>query len=259
LLPVKAVILAGGFGSRLSEETAVRPKPMVEIGGKPILWHIMKIYASHGIDEFVICLGYKGYLIKEYFANYYLHTCDVSFDLASGSMEVHRSATEPWRVTLVDTGERTMTGGRLRRVLPYVGGEDFCFTYGDGLADIDISALVSFHRAQGALATVTAVQPPGRFGALSVDGDRVRQFEEKPRGDGAWTNGGFFVLSPDVARYLDGDDTVWEQQPMRSLARDGQLCSYRHEGFWQAMDTLRDRSLLEELWASGDAPWRTWE
>jgi glucose-1-phosphate cytidylyltransferase len=242
---VKAVILAGGLGSRLSEETAVRPKPMVEIGGKPMLWHIMKIYAAHGIEDFVICLGYKGYLIKEYFANYYLHTCDVSFDLASGSMEVHRSATEPWRVTLVDTGESTMTGGRLKRVLPYVGDEDFCFTYGDGLADIDISALVAFHKGQGRLATVTAVQPPGRFGALDVDGNRVRQFEEKPRGDGAWTNGGFFVLSPQVGGYIDGDDTLWEQEPMRSLARDGQLSSYRHEGFWQAMDTLRERNQLE--------------
>jgi glucose-1-phosphate cytidylyltransferase len=255
---VKAVILAGGLGSRLSEETAVRPKPMVEIGGKPMLWHIMKIYAAHGIEDFVICLGYKGYLIKEYFANYYLHTCDVSFDLASGSMEVHRSATEPWRVTLVDTGESTMTGGRLKRVLPYVGDEDFCFTYGDGLADIDISALVAFHKGQGRLATVTAVQPPGRFGALDVDGNRVRQFEEKPRGDGAWTNGGFFVLSPQVGGYIDGDDTLWEQEPMRSLARDGQLSSYRHEGFWQAMDTLRERNQLEELWASAGAPWRIW-
>jgi glucose-1-phosphate cytidylyltransferase len=255
---VKAVILAGGFGSRLSEETTVRPKPMVEIGGKPILWHIMKIYAAHGIEDFVICLGYKGYLIKEYFANYYLHTCDVSFDLSRGSMEVHRSATEPWRVTLVDTGENTMTGGRLQRVLPYLGDEDFCFTYGDGLADIDISSLVAFHRAQGRLATVTAVQPPGRFGALDVDGDRVRRFEEKPRGDGAFTNGGFFVLSPLVARYLQGDATVWEQQPMISLARDDQLSCYRHAGFWQAMDTLRERTHLEELWA-GEAPWRVWE
>jgi glucose-1-phosphate cytidylyltransferase len=256
---VKAVILAGGFGSRLSEETAVRPKPMVEIGGKPILWHIMKIYAAHGIDEFVICLGYKGYLIKEFFANYYLHTCDVSFDLSSGDMEVHRSATEPWRVTLVDTGERTMTGGRLRRVLPYLGDEDFCFTYGDGLADVDITALLAFHRRQGTLATVTAVQPPGRFGALDVEDELVRRFEEKPRGDGTWTNGGFFVLSPEVARYLQDDTTVWEDQPMTALARDGQLACYRHRGFWQAMDTLRERNLLEELWASGETPWRVWE
>jgi glucose-1-phosphate cytidylyltransferase len=255
---VKAVILAGGFGSRLSEETLVRPKPMVEIGGKPMLWHIMKIYASHGIEEFVICLGYKGYLIKEYFANYYLHTCDVSFDLHNGAMEVHRSATEPWRVTLVDTGEHTMTGGRLKRVLPYLGDEHFCFTYGDGLADIDITALIAFHHQQGRLATVTAVQPPGRFGALSLEGTRVREFEEKPRGDGSWTNGGFFVLSPAVARYLHDDATIWEQHPMTALARDNQLSSYRHEGFWQAMDTLRERHHLEELWAS-HPPWRVWE
>jgi len=256
---MKAVILAGGLGSRLSEETATRPKPMVEIGGKPMLWHIMKIYAAHGIDEFVICLGYKGYLIKEYFANYYLHTCDVSFDLADGAMEVHRSATEPWRVTLIDTGEQTMTGGRLARVLPYVGDEEFCFTYGDGVGDVDITSLIAFHRAQGALATVTAVQPPGRFGALDIEGDRVRHFEEKPRGDGAWMNGGFFVLSPEVGRYLDGDHIVWEQAPMRSLAADDQLACYRHGGFWQAMDTLRDRTHLEELWSSGEAPWRVWE
>jgi glucose-1-phosphate cytidylyltransferase len=255
---VKAVILAGGFGSRLSEETAVRPKPMVEIGGKPMLWHIMKIYAAHGIEEFVICLGYKGYLIKEYFANYYLHTCDVSFDLATGDMVVHRSETEPWRVTLVDTGEQTMTGGRLRRVLPYVGDEDFCFTYGDGVSDVDITALIAFHREQRTRATVTAVQPPGRFGALDIAGERVRSFEEKPRGDGGWTNGGFFVLSPRVSRHLRGDDTVWEQEPMRALAQEGQLACYRHDGFWQAMDTLRDRNHLEELWSSGEAPWRTW-
>jgi glucose-1-phosphate cytidylyltransferase len=255
---MKTVILAGGLGSRLSEETAVRPKPMVEIGGKPMLWHIMKLYAAHGITEFVICLGYKGYLIKEYFANYYLHTCDVSFDLSNGDMEVHRSATEPWKVTLIDTGEGTMTGGRLKRVLAYVGDEDFCFTYGDGLADIDLSALIDFHRQRGRLATVTAVQPPGRFGALEVEGESVRQFEEKPRGDRAWMNGGFFVLSPKVRRYLDGDNTVWEQEPMRSLASDGQLSAYRHDGFWQAMDTLRDRNQLEELWARGDAPWRVW-
>jgi glucose-1-phosphate cytidylyltransferase len=255
---VKAVILAGGFGSRLSEETVARPKPMVEIGGKPMLWHIMKIYAAHGIEEFVICLGYKGYLIKEYFANYYLHTCDVSFDLANGGMEVHRSETEPWRVTLVDTGERTMTGGRLKRVLPYLGQEDFCFTYGDGVADVDISDLIVFHREQRALATVSAVRPPGRFGALNIDGSRVREFEEKPGGDGGWANGGFFVLSPAIGRYIDGDQTVWEQEPMRSLARDGQLSSYRHEGFWQPMDTRRDLDYLERLWESGRAPWRAW-
>ena len=254
---MKAVILAGGLGSRLSEETAVRPKPMVEIGGKPILWHIMKTYSAFGVDDFVICLGYKGYLIKEYFANYQLHTSDLTFDLGAGSIEVHRSETEAWRVTLVDTGDATMTGGRLRRVLHYAGDE-FCLTYGDGVADIDIGALIAFHRAQGALCTVTSVQPPGRFGALDIDGDRVRSFDEKPRGDGAWMNGGFFVCSSRVGEYIDGDDTVWEQEPLRGLAGDGQLASYRHTGFWHAMDTLRDRNELEELWRSGDAPWRVW-
>ena len=254
---MKAVILAGGLGSRLSEETALRPKPMVEIGGKPILWHIMKIYSAHGIDDFVICLGYKGYLIKEYFANYQLHTSDVTFDLGRASMEVHRSATEPWRVTLVDTGDATMTGGRVRRVLEHAGPE-FCLTYGDGVADIDVGALIAFHRQQGALCTVTAVQPPGRFGALELDGDRVSRFEEKPRGDGAWMNGGFFVCSAAIGDYLLGDDTVLEQAPLQGLARDGQLASYRHEGFWHAMDTLRDRNNLEQLWASGEAPWRVW-
>ena len=255
---MKAVILAGGLGSRLSEETAVRPKPMVEIGGKPILWHIMKTYSAFGVDDFVICLGYKGYLIKEYFANYQLHTSDLTFDLGAGSVEVHRSETEAWRVTLVDTGDATMTGGRLRRVLGYAG-EEFCLTYGDGVADIDIGALIAFHRAQGALCTVTAVQPPGRFGALDIDGDRVQSFDEKPRGDGAWINGGFFVCSSRVGEYIGGDDTVWEQEPLRGLARDGQLAAYRHEGFWHAMDTLRDRNHLEELWGSGSAPWRVWK
>jgi glucose-1-phosphate cytidylyltransferase len=256
---MKAVILAGGLGSRLSEETTVRPKPMVEIGGKPILWHIMKIYAAHGVEEFVICLGYKGYVIKEYFANYYLHTCeDLSFDLRRDDVEIHRSSTEPWRVTLVDTGEGTMTGGRLKRVLRYVGREDFCFTYGDGLADIDITALIAYHREQGALATVTVVQPPGRFGAVELDGTRVQSFQEKPRGDGAWLNGGFFVLSPEVGRYLEGDQSVWEREPLRGLTSEGQLASFRHRGFWQPMDTLRDRHELEELWESGRAPWRVW-
>ena len=255
---MKAVILAGGLGSRLSEETAVRPKPMVEVGGKPILWHIMKIYASHGIEEFIICLGYKGYLIKEYFANYYLHTCDVSFDLSDRSMQVHRSAAEPWRVTLIDTGEHTMTGGRLRRALPYIDDEHFCFTYGDGVADLDITGLIDFHHKHGRLATVTAVQPPGRFGALDIEGDSVRKFEEKPRGDHGWTNGGFFVLNTKVDRYLEDDTTVWEQDPVQSLAQDGQLACYRHNGFWQAMDTLRDRNYLEELWSANSAPWRTW-
>ena len=256
---MKAVILAGGLGSRLSEETSVRPKPMVEIGGKPILWHIMKIFSAHGIDEFVICLGYRGYMIKEYFANYYLHTCDVTFDLSGGAMEVHRSSAEPWRVTLVDTGESTMTGGRLKRVLPYVQEEEmFCFTYGDGLADLDLGSLIAFHREKARIATVTAVQPPGRFGAMSMDGQLVDAFEEKPRGDGAWMNGGFFVLSPEVGRYLTGDETVWEQEPLRSLARDRQLASYRHDGFWHPMDTLRDRNELQQLWDRGDPPWRSW-
>ena len=256
---MKAVILAGGFGSRLSEETALRPKPMVEIGGKPILWHIMKIYAAHGIDDFVVCLGYKGYVIKEWFANYALHTSDVTFDMRTGEMEVHHSTTEPWRVTLVETGADSMTGGRLRRVLPYVAGErDFCFTYGDGVADVDIGALIAHHRAQDVQATLTAVQPAGRFGALGLDGDRITSFEEKPRGDGAWTNGGFFVLRPSVAEYLDGDDTVWEQGPVRALAAAGQLSSYKHTGYWQAMDTIRDRAVLEELWNGGHAPWRVW-
>jgi glucose-1-phosphate cytidylyltransferase len=255
---MKAVILAGGLGSRLSEETTVRPKPMVEIGGKPIIWHIMKIYAAHGIHEFVICLGYKGYLIKEFFANYQLHTCDVSFDLSRGDMQVHRSATEPWKVTLVDTGEGTMTGGRLKRVLPYVSDGDFCFTYGDGLADVDIGALITHHHRHGALATLTVVQPPGRFGAVELNGTRVRSFEEKPRGDGAWRNGGFFVLSPDIDRYIAGDETTWEQEPLRQLVQAGQLVPYRHQGFWQSMDTLRDRHLLEQMWDSGRAPWRAW-
>jgi glucose-1-phosphate cytidylyltransferase len=255
---MKAVILAGGLGSRLSEETSVRPKPMVEIGGKPMLWHIMKIYAAHGINDFVVCLGYKGYVIKEWFANYALHSSDVTFDLRTGDMEVHHSTTEPWRVTLVDTGANSMTGGRLARVLPYVGDEDFCFTYGDGVADIDLTALLAFHAAHGKQATVTAVQPAGRFGALDIDGDAVRSFEEKPRGDGAWTNGGFFVLSPKVASYLDGDATVFEQGPLRGLAADGELASFKHTGYWQAMDTLREKQMLQELWDSGDAPWRVW-
>jgi glucose-1-phosphate cytidylyltransferase len=256
---MKAVILAGGLGSRLSEETSVRPKPMVEIGGKPMLWHIMKIYAAHGINDFVVCLGYKGYVIKEWFANYALHYSDVTFDLLTGDMEVHHSTTEPWRVTLVDTGANSMTGGRLARVLPYVGDEDFCFTYGDGVADIDIGALLAFHRDQGRLATVTAVQPPGRFGALNIQDGQVRAFEEKPRGDNLATNGGFFVLKPSVGRYLAGDSTIWEQEPVRELAAADQMACYRHEGFWQPMDTLRDRQVLQELWDSGSPPWRTWD
>jgi glucose-1-phosphate cytidylyltransferase len=255
---MKVVILAGGLGTRLAEETTVRPKPMVEIGHRPMLWHIMKIYSSYGLNDFVICLGYRGYLIKEYFANYHLHTSDVTFDVAENRMEVERTATEPWRVTLVDTGQHTMTGGRLRRVLRYLGDEDFCFTYGDGLADIDIGRLVEFHREQGTLVTVTAVQPSGRFGSMVIDGPQVTEFSEKPTGDGAWINGGFFVVSPKVAPYLDGDDTVWEREPLQRLAAEGQLSSYRHTGFWQPMDTLREKLRLEELWESGSAPWKTW-
>ena len=258
---MKAVILAGGFGSRLAEETVARPKPMVEIGGKPILWHIMKIYAAHGIDEFVVCLGYRGYMIKEYFANYYLHTCDVTFDFTSGNgaMTVHQSSAEPWKVTLVDTGETTDTGGRLGRVRSYVGDEDFCFTYGDGVADVDLRAVVDAHRSAGVLATVTAVQPGGRFGALEIEGELVRGFREKPRGDGGWINGGFFVLSPAVFDYIEGDGTSWEAGSMTALAADGQLRSYQHDGFWYAMDTVRDRNHLQDLWATGEAPWKIWD
>jgi len=256
---VKAVLLAGGLGTRLAEETSVRPKPMVEIGGMPILWHIMKLYSAAGIDEFVVCLGYKGYVVKEWFANYALHTSDVTFDLRDGSMEVHHSTTEPWKVTLVDTGEATLTGGRLKRVLPYVAGEeDFCLTYGDGLADVDLGALVAAHRRQGLIATVTAVQPPGRFGSLLVEDDRVHGFQEKPAGDGGWINGGFFVLKPPVGDYIAGDTTAFEQVPLQALARDGQLAAYRHDGFWMAMDTVRDRNVLEELWEGDRAPWRRW-
>jgi glucose-1-phosphate cytidylyltransferase len=255
---MKAVILAGGLGTRISEETSVRPKPMVEIGGRPVLWHILKIYSQHGVRDFIICLGYKGYLIKEYFANYFLHNCDVTFDLAENRLEVHQKNAEPWRVTLVDTGEKTQTGGRLKRVAAYLGEGPFCFTYGDGLADIDVSALLEFHRSQKRLATVTAVQPPGRFGALDIQGHGITRFEEKPQGDGSWINGGFFVLEPAAIDYVRGDQTVWEQEPLESLARDGQLAAYRHTGFWQPMDTLRDKIRLEELWAGGQAPWKQW-
>jgi glucose-1-phosphate cytidylyltransferase len=256
---VRAVILAGGLGSRLSEETAVRPKPMVEIGGMPMLWHIMKHYGVHGIEDFVICLGYKGHIIKEWFAAYALQTSDVTFDLRGRSMEVHRSTTEPWRVTLLDTGAETMTGGRLKRAIEFMDDEELCMTYGDGVADVDLTALVDFHREQGALATVTAVQPPGRFGALDVHGDRVTHFREKPRGDGTWTNGGYFVLNRAVADYIEGDRTIWEEDPLRNLAHQGQLASFRHEGTWQVMDTLRDKIVLQEQWESGDPPWVTWE
>lgn len=256
---MKAVILAGGFGTRISEETAVRPKPMVEVGGRPVLWHVMKIYEAHGITDFIVCLGYKGYLVKEYFANYHLHMGDVTIDLASNETTVHATRAEPWRVTLVDTGEDTQTGGRLKRVLDHVGDETFCFTYGDGLADVDLKALIAFHQQQGTTATVTAVQPPGRFGSLDVAGDRIESFHEKPPGDGGWVSGGFFVLEPSVAEYLAGDETVWETEPLQALARDGQLASYRHTGFWHPMDTLRDKHLLEGLWDEGRAPWKTWD
>lgn len=256
---MKAVILAGGLGTRISEETESKPKPMIEIGAKPLLWHVMKIYSAQGIDEFVVCLGYRGYVIKEYFANYYLHMGDVTFDMKDNRMEVHQSGAEPWKVTLIDTGEETMTGGRLKRVLPYVDGEEFCFTYGDGVADLDIAELIRFHREHGRLATVTAVQPSGRFGALDIEGEAIRRYEEKPKGDGGWINGGFFVLSPEVASYIDGDSTVWEQQPLQRLAEDEQLAAYRHSGFWYAVDTVRDKRHLQELWDSGSAPWKLWE
>jgi glucose-1-phosphate cytidylyltransferase len=237
------------------EETTVRPKPLVEIGGKPVLWHIMKIYAAHGINDFIVCVGYKGYLIKEYFANYMLHNADVTFDVARGSMDVHHNTAEPWRVTVVDTGERTMTGGRLKRVRAYIGNEDFCMTYGDGVGDIDISALIRHHKTHGRYATVTAAQPPGRFGALEIEGDTVTSFKEKPHGDGSWINAGFFVLNPKVIDYIEGDDTLWEQEPIERIARDDQLRAHFHRGFWQPMDTLRDKTLLDELWNNGTAPW----
>ena len=256
---MKAVILAGGLGTRLSEETVLKPKPMVEIGGRPILWHIMKIYSAHGINEFIVCCGYKGYLIKEYFANYFLYMSDVTFDMASNRMEVHKKHAEPWQVTLVDTGEHTLTGGRLRRVRQYLGDEDFCFTYGDGVSDVDITALITFHKAQGRLATSTAVQPPGRYGALQLQGERVNGFQEKPQGDGGWINGGFFVLSPKVIDYVPNDASSWEDGPLESLAQIEQLSAYLHHGFWLPMDTLRDKYRLEEWWASGQAPWKVWE
>ena len=256
---MKAVILAGGFGTRISEETHLKPKPMVEVGGKPILWHILKIYSSHGINDFVICCGYKGYVIKEYFANYFLHMSDVTFDLRANTMEVHRRQAEPWQITLVDTGDATMTGGRLKRVREYVANESFCFTYGDGVADVDVTSLIAFHKAHGRLATVTAVQPPGRYGALQfLQKDVVAGFQEKPQGDGGWINGGYFVLEPEAIDAIDGDQTLWEQQPLKTLASDGQLIAYHHTGFWQPMDTLRDRQHLEDLWKQGRAPWKVW-
>ena len=255
---MQAVILAGGLGTRLGEETAIRPKPMIEIGGMPIIWHIMKLYSAHGIDDFIVCLGYKGYLIKEYFANYFLHTADVTIDLKQNAIEVHQNRSEPWKITLVETGADTQTGGRLKAIRPYlVEGEPFCFTYGDGLASIDLTALVAFHHAHGKRATITAVAPPGRFGAIEFDGDRVRNFREKPDGDGAMINGGFFVADPSVLDLVEGPATLWERGPLEQLAASGDLMAYRHHGFWQPMDTLRDKVHLEELWASG-APWKCW-
>jgi len=256
---VKAVILAGGMGTRLSEETSARPKPMVEIGGRPILWHIMKNYSASGISEFIICCGYRGYMIKEFFANYFLHTSDVTFDLRSNQMEVHEQHTEPWRVTLVDTGEHTLTGGRLKRVREYVPNETFCFTYGDGLSNVDFNALIKLHHAKRAWATITAVQPPGRFGSLDLEPDGiVLRLEEKPPGDGAWINGGFFVLEPEVFDFIEGDATSWEVGPLQSMAQRRKVAAYRHYGFWHAMDTLRDKNLLEDLWAADNAPWKNW-
>jgi len=255
---MKAVILAGGFGTRISEETHVKPKPMIEIGGRPILWHIMKIYSHHGINEFIVCLGYKGYVIKEYFANYFLHMSDVTFDMTNNSMEVHHRYTEPWKVTLVDTGDDSMTGGRLKRVKPYLNGESFCFTYGDGVSDVNIVDLINYHTSHGKLATMTAIQPPGRYGSLDIDDNLIRQFQEKPKGDGGWVNGGFFILEPKVLDYIAGDQITWEQEPLEHLAHENQLVAYKHDGFWKAMDTLRDKMNLEELWQTNKAPWKVW-
>jgi glucose-1-phosphate cytidylyltransferase len=256
---VKAVILAGGIGTRISEESHLRPKPMIEIGGRPIIWHIMKIYSHFGVREFVICLGYRGYMIKEYFSNYFLHNADVTIDAVSNKVEYHNNKTEPWRITLVDTGEDTMTGGRLKRVARYLApNEPFCFTYGDGVADIDISRLIAFHNSHSKRATLTAVVPPGRYGAVSLEGDRVTRFVEKPAGDNSYINGGFFVLDPSVANLIKGDETAWEGEPLNRLAEGGELMAFRHSGFWQPMDTLRDRTHLENLWSDGDAPWKVW-
>lgn len=255
---MKAVILAGGLGTRISEESHLRPKPMIEIGGRPILWHIMKLYGQYGVNEFVICCGYKGYQIKEYFANYFLHMSDVTFDFTNNDMEVHQRHSEPWKVTLVDTGEQTMTGGRIGRVRDYIDGT-FCLTYGDGVSNVDIDALVAFHRRQNTLATVTAIQPPGRFGSLEISGSKVQSFVEKPSGDGRWINGGFFVCEPGVLDLIEGDDTIWEAQPLERLAAEGQLSVWKHAGFWAAMDTLRDKNQLEALWTAGNAPWKIWK
>ena len=255
---MKAVILAGGFGTRITEESMMRPKPMVEVGGRPILWHLMKIYSHYGINDFVICCGYKGYVIKEYFSNYFLHMSDVTFDMSNGSMQVHDHKAEPWKITLVDTGEQTQTGGRLKRVRPYLDEDDFCFTYGDGLADINLHNLLSFHAAHGADATMTAVRPPGRFGSVEIKDNAITRFVEKPAGDGGWINGGFFVLKPRVIDLIAGDGTSWESRPLESLAADGQLHAFKHQGFWQPMDTLRDKQFLEAIWGSGKAPWKAW-
>lgn len=256
---VKAVILAGGLGTRLSEETGLKPKPMLEIGGVPILWHIMKTYSHYGVNDFIICCGYKGYIIKEYFANYFLHTSDVTFDMRNNSSKVHENNAEPWRVTLVDTGDETMTGGRLKRVASYLDDDPFCLTYGDGLSNVDIGKLIAFHKQGNTLATLTAVQPPGRFGSLIMENGKVKGFQEKPQGDGGWINGGFFVLSPEVIDYIDGDSTVWEAGPLEKLAGEGNLSSFKHKGFWQPMDTLRDKKQLEDLWQSTKAPWKVWD
>jgi len=255
---LKAVILAGGLGTRISEETQVKPKPMIEIGGMPVLWHIMKIYSTYDINEFVICCGYKGYLVKEYFANYFLHMSDVTFDLKNNNMEVHRKFAEPWKVTLVNTGLQTMTGGRLKRVKDYVDEKTFCFTYGDGLSDVDIANLVKFHKDKKRIATITSVQPPGRFGLVDIHDDKILRFTEKPAGDGNWINGGFFVLEPEVFDYIEGDSSIWERESLEKLAGDDQLSAYKHSKFWQPLDTLRDKNYLEKLWNSGKAPWKVW-
>jgi glucose-1-phosphate cytidylyltransferase len=256
---LKVVILAGGLGTRISEETHLKPKPMIEIGGKPILWHILKMYSAHGMTDFIICCGYKGYVIKEYFANYFLHMSDVTFDLRNNDMKVHQRSAEPWKITLIDTGDQTLTGGRIRRIGHYLKDEDaFCLTYGDGVSSVDITELTRYHKSHGKLATVTAVQPPGRYGSLLMEGSSVRGFIEKPRGDGAWINGGFFVLSPECLRYIEDDNVSWEQEPLAKIAEVGQLMGFEHKGFWQPMDTLRDKNQLEQLWASGNAPWKTW-
>ncbi|MBW4470148.1 MAG: glucose-1-phosphate cytidylyltransferase [Stenomitos rutilans HA7619-LM2] len=257
---MKAVILAGGLGTRLSEETTIKPKPMVEVGGQPILWHIMKTYSAHGVNDFIICCGYKGYVIKEFFANYFLRMSDVTFDMRFNQMNIHAGNAEPWRVTLVDTGENTMTGGRLKRVREHIGNETFCFTYGDGVSNVDITRLIEFHKAEGVSATLTAVQPPGRFGAISLTKEqtKIKQFHEKPEGDGAWINGGYFVLEPEVIDYIEDDTVMWEHEPLKKIAHDGKLAAFRHDGFWQPMDTLKDKNYLDDLWQKGKAPWKVW-